>query len=236
MLEKNKFNDFDNFSEPGGFSKVKVLLISGFATELKIPLLSRDLSRYRGFNFLSPSSSLDPSDFLDINFFRWGEVINFSLLDSLNLIAWLSLFKREQKMTDEKDLQNALAKEIIAGKYDIIVCHSLGARLFLNTLKNFVLPCSKVYFIQACVNIDKALPSSSNLRGCITNIYCPWDPSLIINTIVSLEVASGLFKSKNTKNKFWPLYKTANLHVSSINDQNLLRRILSGFRSSLDLD
>jgi hypothetical protein len=201
----------------------KILFISGFATELKIPSISRDLSQFRGFNFLK---KLPATYEIEASFFKWGKACSFSILDTLNPILWLALFKDEQKMTNQTKLQESLAKQIIEGGYDKIVCHSLGARLLINTLdsqytRDIDFSNTDVYLIQACLNVDKTLKNSSR-KVEITNIYCPWDPSLISNILASFEVVNGLRKSNKTKNKFWPLYKTANLHVSSINDQNLL--------------
>jgi hypothetical protein len=162
--------------------------------------------------------------------FRWEIARKLSFRESINLKLNIKQYDIEMLKTENQEVYHRLQKELGLTKPEIIVCHSAGSSLLLNYLTNHTLPScvKKIVFIQSNIPQDMVFPDYlqeklQQKKIKLLNIYCYWDQALWSLVFIGRQISIGLLGSKNTyvKNIFFPLYKTLNLHTSSINDTKI---------------
>jgi hypothetical protein len=159
--------------------------------------------------------------------FRWEIARKLSFIESINLKLNIKQYDIEMLKTENQGVYHRLQKELELTRPEIIVCHSAGSSLLLNYLTNHILPScvKKIVFIQSNISRNRFFPEylQAKLQKKeikLINLYCYWDQALWSLILIGRHISIGLLGSKNTyvKNIFFPLYKTLNLHTSSIND------------------
>ncbi len=162
----------------------------------------------------------------DAKIYIWSEdTVNLSLFKSLNPFIYQKIYKQDRKKATSnenlKRLHNFLSQE----KPEILVCHSLGSHMILSYLEHYQLPANvkKIFLVQADVPHNRKIP---DVHAAIYNVFCYWDVTLVLSMIVNWYIPAGLIGLKNSKNNiFFPLYKRPNLHLSSIGDTDLLKKL-----------
>lgn len=161
----------------------KILLVHGFASNYS------GCDPYRKFNGFQDSIDAGSADL-----FRWGI---FADIPSWNILGFLRLYRQEQKLSHKAQTQAALVKKIQDFKPQVIVLHSLGTQLFLNTVQNFgsgfLDGVDDVIIVQGdCDWRDIVLPKLDHTVR-LQFVFCPWDFSLWESWILNLRIPVGLF-------------------------------------------
>lgn len=164
--------------------------------------------------------------------FRWDIPKYFGYKTFFNPFNHLKLYNEEWTKSQSILVHIELSKTIENYLPTTIVCHSMGALLITSFLKNNQLPnCVKnIVIVQGDVPYNTSVPQNiesliKHKKLNIINLYCPWDQALLTSLPLNFELNVGLVGYKNPliQNIFFPLYKKANLHTSSINDKNLIK-------------
>jgi hypothetical protein len=130
--------------------------------------------------------------------------------------------------TTHRRLADFLAKE----KPAVVVCHSMGCFLLNEYLKENSLPSS----VKNIVMVQSDLPVTAKANGrapAVYNLYCPWDPTLLISLMNSEVLRAGQtsWRQPHVRNILFPLRRPFNLHTSSIRDPKLVAFVRSCFAS-----
>ena len=195
-----------------------IALIHGYATELSIPGIRKPLGPFGGF--------LGWSHLVATNravVFHWGipHTIPIKHLPVPGHVY--SLYEQELRAATSTETTDRLAKWLQTTQPKTIVCHSMGCQLLLETLQRN--PCAssvkKIVFLQADISSQTPLPLVPNVRWEI--LYCPWDPTLWLSSMVHRTIRAGLVGLTDTQahNKLTPLWRLPNLHMSSMRSKHL---------------
>ena len=166
--------------------------------------------------------------------FRWDINRYFGWLEFINPLKHLELYKMEESKSQSKNTHDQLQLELFTAMPRTIICHSMGSQLLISYLQSHKLPDSviQIIFIQSNIPSKQKLPDYlQNLlrskRITLINLFCPWDQALISLIFLRFFVPAGMVGLKNNPiiNIFFPLYKTPNLHTSSISDPKLIKLI-----------
>ncbi|MCX6715079.1 MAG: hypothetical protein NTX72_04670 [Candidatus Uhrbacteria bacterium] len=194
----------------------KIVLLHGFAVHLTAPIVRPAFG---------PSASMSAFDELvstgEARVFPWGIAKRVKPWQLLNPLLIQQLYQDEYKLIQSLELQRTLQLFLEREKPSMIVCHSMGCSLLQNYLEKFTLPSS----IKSIVLVQSDLAATKKLRTNVTlhHLYCPWDPTLLLSSLVSNHLRAGLCKSKQAgvNNILFPLTTFPNLHTSSICDKKL---------------
>lgn len=190
----------------------KIVLVHGYGTGLS-PLKSSKTDHHGFSGFEKGILSKD------VAVFSWHQEENSSLLKFINPYFHYKTYEKERSAAQSTELLKGFKKFIEKEKPDIVVCHSLGAYLFLNYLKQYeeVSSIKKAVFVQADLKNNKPFPANPNHIE-FTNVYCPWDPALLTSKVMHGYTPAGLtgWKQPQVRNKFIPLFGHWNLHISTI--------------------
>lgn len=196
----------------------KIMLIHGSGAAVNYSFLKKCKSNYEfsAFDELLKNN--------EAKIFTWYNPYNLSFIQVLNPLTHLAIYLQEKKKISSvlSDLNEYIKKETPK----MIICHSMGALLFQTYLKKFTLPESikQIILIQA----DISKNATFNTKVPIVNIFCPWDPTLYLSSLINHYIPSGLFGLRsNATNILMPLYSNPNLHVSSISNKKILKLINS---------
>lgn len=199
-------------------SKSNIVLIPGYGTAVKRSIFKPAISKLRGFKIFDKTNS---------HVFEWGEEHNYTFLEALNLWEAIKLYKREKKMVSSKELQESLLNLLELNKPEVVVAHSLGTVLLTQVLKeNSAKFIKKIVFVQSDLGIKSAeleLFSHLKQQGVkLINVHCFWDQALISSMVLNHSIPLGLRPDTLFENHFIPLWRTLNLHESSLSDPKLL--------------
>jgi pimeloyl-ACP methyl ester carboxylesterase len=194
-----------------------IVLIHGFATGLNVSVIRRAKGTdagFRGFRKLIGRGIAKA--------FRWDVPEHISFPKAFSPSTYLGVYRREMNAAQDKKTHPALETFLHDEQPRVIVCHSMGCSLLLSYLVQRPLPASvrHIVFVQADVSVSTSLPKP---HGVIWhNLYCPWDPTLLLSAILHHDIRAGLarIKSQNTQNRFTPLFGW-NPHTSSIRSQKI---------------
>lgn len=200
-----------------------VALIHGYGTGLSVGRIRRRESDDAGFTVWQQALQNKQAAA-----FRWEEQQHFSLAQALNINRQVQFYKREQVKANQIEILKNLEEFLLLEQPRIIFAHSLGVRLLYNFLQQFNFPDSvqQLIFSQADIPANSTVPNRSGYV--ITNYHCFWDVTLHTSAAVNGYRPAGLFgfTDPHVKNKFYPLYRTWNLHRSALHDINLRDRLL----------
>ena len=197
---------------------MKTLLIPGYATQLRASVFRSPLPQHEGF--VAFQSAIDSGE---AEVFHWGINQNLTLLQSLNPFSYLTLYRDEEALAHTEKTQRNLHNLITTSEPKHIICHTMGCRLLLNTINVLGLPPSvqSIIFLQADIDSDAAYNVQRPTHDVpLSNYYCPWDPSLIVSSILHRTIRIGMraWNHAGVQNHFYPLLKPINLHTSPLRD------------------
>lgn len=207
----------------------RIILIHGYAHGLETVVRNRsELGDFQMFDYLVESG--------EAALFEWYNLYNYNFQQSFSYEANTLVYFEEQKKAQDPETFLRLHHFLMKHEPEVIIAFSMGTFLFNNYLQKYSLPecINNIAFVQADLPIDfevKDRKITQRLRGghlVWQNFWCFWDPALSVSTILNRKRRLGLGKSKNPyiKDRFFPLYKNFNLHVSSLYDRNLIKQIL----------
>lgn len=197
------------------------VFIHGFATGITFSFFRPIRGNDAGFGIFSENIRQG-----DGRVFRWDIKERATLFQTLNPFYTAHVYAREHSRILNKEWQNTLHNFLKNEQPTTIVCHSLGCRFLLETANAHGLPNSvrHVIFIQADIPKVTEL-THQDLRQRIQrneltfwNLYCPWDPSLFFSSLVHFSLRFGQVRIQKQwmRNKFFPLTKLPNLHMSTL--------------------
>lgn len=167
--------------------------------------------------------------------FRWDIQSNFGLPQVVNVKNYLAIYKKERDLAISLSLQDRLFEVIQSYKPTVIICHSMGCYLFLHFSNQRALPSfvTKIIFVQADLPYDFKILNKDILKrleiGQLTfiNYYCPWDPTLLADTIMKKSKIAGAVGASvpYVKNEPFPLYRKINLHNCNISNKKFLDKL-----------
>lgn len=196
----------------------QILFIPGFATKLTSPIIRTGQGTLTGCGIFSELIKTGKASLFD-----WGIQEHVCFLKLINPFFILRLYKSEQHLATDFSTTSRLQLQILTQQPSVIICHSMGSVILLALINNHALPeCVKrIVFIQSDTDSNSQLPPDI----LIFNLYCPWDPSLILSSLFARKWKQGLRprRQPNVKNIFFPLWKPINLHTSSIRDRKILK-------------
>ncbi len=198
--------------------KNKIILIPGYGTGVTRSIFKKEVSKLRGFEIFSKTAGVEV--------FEWGRDYNYSFLQSLNPLVAIKLYFQEKKMVLDPGMQEKLYQYLQLHKPQTIVAHSQGTVLLTEVLKNYPLPyIKKIIFVQSDLrmnNENQDILKNISSHTKLLNVHCFWDQALLSSLLLNQSVPLGLKKDKIFQNHFIPLWRTFNLHESSLNDPRLL--------------
>lgn len=201
----------------------KIVLIHGYGVGLstKKNSLSLDLGFTAFYNKLISK---------DVALFSWYQEESHSLLSFLNPRFHYQTYIKEKAAAKSPAILNTLKQFLEKEHPSVIVCHSLGAYLFLEYLKQFseISSIKKVVFVQADIANSTKIPTGTHNIEFI-NVFCPWDPALISSWILHDYRPAGLtgWHQPGVHNTFVPLFGHWNLHNSSIMQKQFAQFVAS---------
>lgn len=198
-------------------SQKKILLVPGYGTGVLRSVFKQHVSELRGFEIFKNTST---------QVFCWGRDDNYSFLQAINPKIAIDLYFIEREMVYGDELQKQYLKYLRTHKPQVIVAHSMGTVLTLEILKKHRLPfVKKIIFVQSDIRFDyenqNALQKISEQYD-LHNVWCFWDQALLTSVVLNRLIPLGLRPAPYFTNHFIPLWRTLNLHESSINDPKLL--------------
>jgi len=201
----------------------KTVLIPGFAVGLTTPIFRPGFGVSAGF-----SAWKKPITAGEAAVFYWGINRQVNLWQILNPFFLRDHYEDEKILAQATETFERLRVFLEQAQPTKIVCHSMGGFLLNQYCKKFSLPSSvkKIFLVQSDLSIkDKINFPVDDLS--VYNIFCPWDPTLLISWLYNRvwRVGLGPIKVKGFKNISFPLFRPLNLHTSSIRDPGLVSLI-----------
>ena len=195
----------------------RVLLIPGYGTGVTYALWRPRRQELRGFAVFAHTPGVE--------LFEWGEELHYHLFSSLNPLASYQLYRTEQRLVRDPDLQAKLRERIKEFDPEVIVAHSMGGVLLLASLRETNRSLRKIIFAGSDVRVNPEsrtrLQDYAKYGVELHNLYCPWDQALLASLGLNLSVPLGLRAHPLFRSHFLPLYRTWNLHESSLHDPYL---------------
>lgn len=166
----------------------------------------------------------------DVALFSWYQNTSSGIINFLNIPFHYLTYQKERTAADSEHVLRNLKRFIEKEKPEIVVCHSLGAYLFVEYVRKYHEEPSikKAVLVQADMPSTITLPPNSNKIQFI-NVFCPWDPALFTSKFMHHYTPAGLtgWKAPGVKNKFIPLFGHWNLHASTIAQKQFAKFVAS---------
>lgn len=193
-----------------------VVLIPGYATELTLNGIYSARNTDAGFSAFLPLVRSGRAVA-----FRWGIARTLTFISAITVFPAWALYRDETHHATSKKTQYALADFLSVHNPKTIVAHSLGAHLLLAYCRTRRLPKSvtRIILCQADTPPDayRKFPDVE-----VLHVYCPWDPSLFLSSLLHGSIRAGLKKIPGVHSVLIPLWRPSNLHTSSIRDHRLV--------------
>jgi len=161
--------------------------------------------------------------------FKWAITDHRNFFSKINLFSQVNLYHKERDRISDLFWQQRLFDQMNLNKPEIIICHSMGCKFFINTIQKYKLIPSikKVVFVLADISQEDNLNILLKKEIDFINIYCFWDNALISSMIINLYKPIGLFgiKKNDDNNLFWKLNYGVNLHQDIWRDDNFKIRL-----------
>lgn len=199
-----------------------IALIHGYAVNLTSPLVRPGFGVTAGF-----SAFADDVRDGTASVFRWGieqKVPWHALLDPARQYRF---YRAELSVALSEETQRRFGAFLAHERPEAIVTHSMGARLLYAYASANGLP----PFVQDVVMAQSDLPAETDLSPFprTHNVYCPWDPTLLLSSALSGRARAGLVpvRGANVTNVLLPAWRPPNLHMSALQD-SALRALVHG--------
>lgn len=164
----------------------------------------------------------------EVEVFDWAERVQSSLLKSLLTMQPLQLYIREKGKISQLVIQEQLFEWLEQKQPRVIITHSLGARLLLDTFANLgsIRSVKKIIFVAPDIPFDHNLsmvPESIAIQV----IHCLWDQALPWSWVINRAKPAGLFGhvSPRVINHFVPYRKGWNFHAGILSQKDWLVRV-----------
>jgi len=194
----------------------EIALIHGYAVRLTSPVVRRGLGETAGFQAFAPDVSSGAAAV-----FRWGLVKEVPWPALLDPVAQRRFYRDELAAALSPATQARLREFLEREKPSIIVVHSMGATLLHAYARAHGLPPS----VRSVVMVQADLPWNADLKSFpgVRNLYCPWDPTLIVSSLLSWRRRAGLgpVPGDSVTNHLFPADHLPNLHTSALRDPRL---------------
>jgi hypothetical protein len=167
--------------------------------------------------------------------FDWSFPRELSLKEVSNPVFQYRIYREDLNRAYADSTQRALTNLLEKERPRVVVCHSMGAQVFMEQVKRAILPqtVEHVVFVQA--DLPRHFrPEDSDFSRRVEekqiwwyNYYCPWDNALLASTLLNRSLPKGLVGSNYPyiANVFFPLRRGPNFHTSSIRDARLAQEI-----------
>lgn len=209
-----------------------IVLLHGFATGVRYSVFRDRYGADAGFSaFREDIASGKAKAFL------WNHKLDASFWQSLN--PWFSwrLYQDERASIHRDDVHASLRDFLAREHPRVIVCHSLGCQMLLEQINRFGLPVSvrHAVFVQADVDATFSIAHQDillrlqNKNLALHNLFCPWDPSLLVSSAAHRSWRAGQRPASfpGVQNRFFPLLRDPNLHAGIIRDPRLRKFVLT---------
>ncbi|HPF94935.1 MAG: hypothetical protein KC582_04560 [Candidatus Magasanikbacteria bacterium] len=203
-----------------------IALIPGFATEATFSVFRSAMPADAGFTAFK--NGVDRGE---VKVFRWGIERYFSLSQIMMGLPLLALYREEEQRILELERLQQLYSFLEDNVIETIVCHSLGCRYVLEMMNTLGIPetVKNIYFVQADIEHEKRVKHDLVIDRLtlgtlsLTNIYCPWDQSLMASSLLQRKSRYGMRKILHSpiKNVLIPLKTLPNLHTCSMKSETL---------------
>ncbi|MEK7458867.1 MAG: hypothetical protein AAB663_00500, partial [Patescibacteria group bacterium] len=195
---------------------LRIALIPGYATELATKGFRSARATDAGFTAFR--TLINQAHAVT---FRWGIPRTLSFFATLALMPILTLYRNEEQHAITERTMSNLKTFLTTHQPEVIVAHSLGARLLMEYCHRHTLPASVKRVVLCQADMPTVTPPLHHHVE-ILHVYCPWDPSLILSSILHSDVRAGLRKMAGVRNILIPLWRPINFHTSSIRDARLV--------------
>ena len=193
-----------------------IALIHGYAVRLTSPIVRRGFGATAGFRAFSEALRTGKA-----TVFRWGLSKEVPFLALLNPVVQWRFYRDELASALSADTQERLRDFLERENPSVIVVHSMGATLLHAYARRHGLPSS----VRHVVMVQADLPRGTDLSAFpdAHNLYCPWDPTLLVSSLLSWRRRTGLgpVSGSNVTNHLLPAYRLPNLHTSALRDRRL---------------
>lgn len=201
----------------------KFVLIHGFAIGLTTPIFRPPFGPSAGFYAFDKTVESG-----EAVVFPWGIERQVNLFQILNPFFLANHYEDEKFLAQARETRERLRAFLEREQPEIIVCHSMGCFLLNKYLENFTLPKSvrAIVFSQSDDIISPPPLTPSTPSSLSThNLYCPWDPTLLISSIYNKKWRAGLrpARQKGVWDIFFPLVLPFNFHTSGLRDKKLVK-------------
>ena len=191
----------------------EAVLIHGYAVGMT-SLLRRPAGPNAGFEAFADAIASNR-----VAVFHWGLKEHLSLGQFFNPFFIFNYYCRERRLAQADETTERLKHFLEETTPRVIVCHSMGAAVLTNYVKHHGLPASveRIVFVQADLDALEA----GVIEIPLLNLFCPWDPTLLLSSILHRRLRAGLVGLRRSGDRLRPLYRPLNLHTSSIRDPQL---------------
>jgi hypothetical protein len=164
----------------------------------------------------------------EVGIFHWFS--DFGKLEKYNPLLPLSAYLNDRERVSTPGLQMQVLDQLNQAQPRILVAHSKGCQLLLETFIRYGFPPSVkiVIFIQSDDDADK-IEAIDKLADSVKmyNVYAKDDLTLISSVALNGgKIRAGLVPSSNTQVINIP-YKSGGIHIASLKDTKLKKWILS---------
>jgi pimeloyl-ACP methyl ester carboxylesterase len=198
----------------------RLALIHGYAVRLTSPFVRRGFGATAGFDAFAEDVASGAAAV-----FRWGLVEEMPPYALLDPAAQHRFYHAELAEALSPATQTRLRDFLAREQPEVIVAHSMGTTLLHAYARAYGLPSS----VRAVVMVQSDLPHDADLSVFprVLNLYCPWDPTLALSSLLSLSRRAGLgpVPGANVTNVLLPAWLPPNPHTSALRDP-LLREVV----------
>lgn len=206
----------------------KIMLIHGYGTNIE-SAFAKPRGKSAGFYAFSDLLIRGQAEL-----FRWDVPFRPQFPDTINPFALLNMYKQEQKELTNPSLFKRLDQTIHQHKTESIITNSMGGELLITYLKDHPLPPSVKRIITIQSDMQQRFELDSSVKKRLENntliwenYWCWWDQALFASGFLNRSGRAGVSgtRVKGIKNKFYPLIRNGNLHISSIIDPEFVKRL-----------
>jgi hypothetical protein len=162
----------------------------------------------------------------EIDLYRWNDIYHRNL--RYNPISPLLAYIKDRQRVNSLMVQNNLYTHLTNTQPSILIAHSKGCQLIIETFSNLGLPESvkTIVFMQSDADDNNALPQlADNIK--IVNLYCPDDATLWFSVLLNNgKIRDGLRPSNHPNITNIKHYSRGD-HNSTLKDKSIKEFLLS---------